>query len=371
MPPKPAKRVTLTPFLSRRLAAQRIAQSTLDSPAEVVASLGAVQAQDHAGAQWAVGLRLARATPTVALIEQALAEGSILRTHLVRWTWQLVSPADVRWMLALVAPRLIARYQWRHDELELDAKTFRRSRSALERALGDGQHLTRDELGAVLERAKISAVGPRLSHLLSHAELEGVITSGSPRGKRPTYASLDLRAPNARPVLSRDEGLAELAKRYFESRGPATVADFAWWSGLTMGDANRGLAAVESTLVSEKAEGMATYRSEASTTTTIASPFVALLPAFDEYLIAYRDRDGALDREHVKRLNAGGGMLDPSIVVDGRIAGVWRRKLSRRAVSVAVRLFGPLGTRERAALEVAVNRYGEFLGLSVEHTIEE
>ncbi|WP_438022430.1 winged helix DNA-binding domain-containing protein [Sorangium sp. So ce233] len=357
-----------TPLMARRLSAQQIARPERSTPADVVSWLVAVQAQDPAAARWAVGVRLPRGAATEAGIDRALAEGSILRTHVLRWTWQLVSPADVRWLLALVAPRLIARYERRHLALGLDPATFRRSNAALEKALRDGRHLTRDELVAALESAGIPARGPRLSHLLGRAELDGLVCSGAPRDRQATHALLDLRAPGARPPLPRGEALAELAQRYFRSRGPATVADFAWWAGLTAAEARAGLAAVESTLVAEVVDGETTWRSDAPPAPA-ASPAAHLLPGFDEYLVAYRNRDAVLAPEHARRINAGGGMLDPCIVIDGRVAGVWRRALARRRVAIEVTPFEPLSKKEQQAVADAAQRYGEFLGLEVELTL--
>ncbi|XYH93524.1 winged helix DNA-binding domain-containing protein [Sorangium sp. So ce1128] len=368
MRPKAASAAGATPLMAHRLSAQQIARPELSTPGDVVSRLVAVQAQDHAAAKWAVGLRLPPGAATGAAIERALADGSVLRTHVLRWTWQLVSPADVRWLLALVAPRLIARYARRHLELGLDPATFRRSNAALEKALRDGQHLTRDELAAALEGAGIPARGPRLSHLLGRAELDALLCSGAPRDKEVTYALLDLRAPDARPPLARGEALAELAQRYFRSRGPATVADFAWWAGLTTAEARAGLTAVESALVSEVVDGETTWRSDAPPA-PVASPTAHLLPAFDEYLVAYRDRAAVLDPGHARQVNAGGGMLDPCIVIDGRVAGVWRRTLARRRVAIEANPFEPISKKEQQAVAAAARRYGEFLDLEVELTL--
>ncbi len=361
---------TSTSHPTQRLHAQQIAASTCPSPAEVVSQLLAVQAQDPAAARWAVGLRVAGGAMTEAGVAAALAEGAVLRTHVMRWTWQLVSPTDVRWLLALVAPRLYRSYTRRHAELGLDAATLKRSRAALEKALAPGEHLTRDELSSVLARARVPSTGPALSHLLAHAELEGVICSGAPRGKKATHALLALRAPAARPPLPREEALAELALRYFQSRGPATVADLAWWAGLTLTEARAGLAAARSRLVPEVVDGETWWRSDspAAAPAIGRSPRVELLPAFDEYLVAYRDRRAMLAAEHAKRINAGGGLLAPTVVVDGRVAGTWRRTLERRAVQLELQLFEPLPARVGRALAVAAARYGAFLGLEARVT---
>jgi hypothetical protein len=346
----------------RRLIAQQIARHSFSAPSDIVSSLGAVQAQDYEAAKWAVGLRLPLRSAKLERIERALAEGAVLRTHALRGTWHFVAPADIRWILALVGPRIIARNSRRYRALALDAATFRRSRTALEKALRNGGHLTRDELAAALGRAGVSAAGPRLSHLLARAELDALICSGAPRGTRATYALLDDRAPSPRAPLARNEALARLARRYFQSRGPATAGDFTWWSGLTASDARAGLDAVRSTLASDTKDGRTYWRSDEPLAR--ASVHTAyLLPAFDEYLVAYRDRDTVLDRAHAKRLNAGGGMLDPCVVSGGRVIGTWRRAVERTTVTIEVDLFEEPTSRVHRAIAAAGEHYGAYLGL--------
>jgi len=327
--------------------------------------MGAVQAQDPAAARWAIGLRLRGGVKAgVPAIERALADGTVIRTHVMRWTWQLVAPADLGWMLPLVTARLMARAARRHRELGLDAASFRRSLAALARALAGGAHRTRAELGAALRRAGVSPEGARLSHLLGHAELHGLICSGAPRGKQATYALVDERAPRGAP-RTRPEALAALARRYFESRGPATAADFAWWSSLAPAEARAGLEAVAGELAAQTVGG-AVYWCAAHVARLSDAALAAayLLPAFDEYLVAYRARDAVLAPEDVRRLNAGGGLLAPAIVLGGRVVGTWRRSLERRgAVTIALAPFAPADRRAREAIAEAAERYAAFLAL--------
>lgn len=347
---------------SRRLIAQLIGRPTFTRPNEVVAWLGAMQAQDYAAAKWAIGLRLPDGAATDADIERAVADGSVIRLHAMRWTWQFVVPADARWMLSLLAPRLVVRASARHRELELDAATFRQCNAALEKALGSGRHLTRDELGVALGRAGIAASGPRLAHLLAHAELSALICSAGRRGKQFTYTLLDRWAP-ASASFTRQEALAELARRYFQSRGPATAADFAWWSGLTSTDARMGLESIASSLVSEVRDKQTYWRADDAP--AAPSPRAHLLPAFDEYLIGYRDRADVLDPKDARRVNAGGGMLGPCIVVKGRVVGTWRRVLGRSTVEIETKFFHSPTAAERRAVNLAARRYGAFVGLEV------
>jgi hypothetical protein len=348
-------------LVAARLAAQQITRPACATAAALVSRLLAVQAQDYAGARWAVGARLA-GTATDATITAALASGAVLRTHALRGTWQLIVPADVRWLLALVAPRQIARAQPRFRELGIDAATIRRSQAAIARALAKRSQATRAELAAALAARKIATAGQRLSYLLWRAELDALITSGVPRGKQPTYALLDERAPGSNPLPDRDAALAELARRYFGSRGPATVADFAWWSGLAPAEARRGLEAAAKMLtgvhVGARSYWHGVHRTLAGT------PAAVLLPPFDEYLVAYRDRDAALDPRHAREINAGGGMLDPIVVVGGVVRGTWRRDLGREAVAIEIDLFAQPTARVRSAITAAARRYAAFLGLA-------
>ena len=231
----------------RRLHNQHITRRTLETPQALVEWLGAVQAQDFAAAKWALGLRLQGVTDDD--IEQAFTDGAILRTHVMRPTWHFVSPADIRWLLALTAPRVHAASAYSNRKLELDDAMFRCTHAVLANALQGGKQLTRDELASALQQAGIVTEGEqRVTHIMMRAELDGIICSGARRGKQFTYALLAERAPQARS-LARDEALAELTMRYLMSHGPATIQDFVWWSGLTVADARAGLAMVTSYLL--------------------------------------------------------------------------------------------------------------------------
>lgn len=353
---------SLAAVAARRLAAQRIARREHRDPAALVSWMGALQAQDPAAARWAVGIRLAGAPVTEAAVQRALDEGSIIRTHVMRWTWQLVAPADLHWILPLVGPEMIRRAARRFRELDLDEATVRRSRAVLERALRDGGHRTRDELGAALEEAGIPIADGRLSHLLGRAELEGVICSGAARGKLATFALLEARAPRSGTAWPRDRALAELARRYFRSRGPATLADFVWWSGLRPAEARVALDSVRAELAAETLEGRDAWRDPQQPAGTPAALADAhLVPPFDELLIAYKDRGAVLDPQHATYMNAGGGMLPGAVVLGARVVGTWRRTLVRDQVAVQVRPFARMPARDRDRIERAAGRYARFL----------
>jgi hypothetical protein len=344
-----------------RLASQLLSPHQLKTPAEVVAWMGAVQAQDFGASRWAVGVRLPGTTE--AEVALAISKGSVLRTHLFRGTWQLVAREDLRWMLALVAPRLLGGRSGRERELGLDAATFRRSRTALARALAEGEHRTRGELGAVLERAGIPAQGPRLSHLLQRAELEGLVCSGALHRGVPTYALLDARAPAWRAPPDRAESLRELAIRHARGRGPATAADLAAWAGITMADARAGLEEARPLLLPETVGGQVHWR-WARGAGAPRPAVLHLLPAFDEYLVGYRDRSAMLEEGRAARLVTRNGIFSPCVVARGRVIGLWRRGLARGSAELELELFESEPSSPPRGAAEAARRYGEFLGVA-------
>jgi len=344
-----------------RLHNQRLSTTTFKNPAEAVGWLGAVQSQDYAGAKWALGQRVQNATDSS--IEQAFNAGVILRTHVMRPTWHFVRPEDIRWMLELTAPRVNALCATYYRKLELDAATFRRSNALLRKNLRGGKQLTRAELTSLLQKNDIATTDLlRFTYLIVRAELDGVICSGARRGKQFTYALLDDCAPQTR-TLDRDAALAELAKRYFFSHGPATLKDFVWWSGLTMADANKGLDFIRSQLISEVENGQ-TYWFVDITPTKVPSHTVHLLPDYDEYTVGYTDRSMIFDPANTQKLDARGSELAQyMIVVDGLIAGTWKRTIKKSEVTIELVRFRDFTKAEEKALAKTLEHYGKFLGL--------
>jgi hypothetical protein len=346
-----------------RLQNQHIARAMRSQPADVVEWLGAVQAQDYAGAKWALGLRLQGAVDGD--IDQALADGSILRTHVMRPTWHFVTPSDIRWLLALTAPRVHAVNAIMYRKLELDSGVLMDGSAVLTRALRDGSQLTRDELRLALQKAGIAAEdGLRLAYIVMYAELEGLICSGARRGKQFTYALLDNRAPNAKN-LGREDALAELAGRFFISRGPATVQDFAHWSGLTLADARQGLDAISSRLHSEVIGDFTYWLPPSTPQPGDEGPAAHILSIYDEYVSGYKDRRDIGTAVVGDRLLALGNDLSYIVVVNGLIVGTWKRTLKKDAVIIKTNLFTELSPSEKQAVAAAAKRYGEFLQLPV------
>ena len=346
-----------------RSANEGIANPTSAQPGAVASWLGALQAQDYSGALWSIGLRMARGTEHD--IEAAIADHTIVRTWPLRGTLHFVAAQDVRWLLALLTPRVIAQAAGRYRQLELDEATFARSKELFAKALQGGKQLTREEMQGLLEQANIATIGQRGYHILARSAQDGVICFGVPRGKQQTFTLLDEWAPPT-PTLARDEALAELARRYFASHGPATVQDLLRWAGLTTAEAKTGLAAAGKGLRHETVEGRVYWLTEDSPNQIDGPPAAHLLPGFDEYLLGYGDRSAVLDPAYAQRICPGGnGVFNPTIVIDGRVAGAWKRTAKKGAVVIELAPFRPLTAAEHHAISAAADRYGEFMGLPV------
>lgn len=353
-----------SPDIARsRLHNQRIAGAAFEKPGDVVAWMGAVQAQDYLGALWAIGLRMRNAVE--ANIEQALANRTIIRTWPMRGTLHFVAAVDIRWMLDLLTPRIVANNAQRLlRQFDLDEAVFARSKELFARALQGGRSLTRNAIYDVLEAGGVSTASQRGLHILGRLAQDGVICFGAREGKQQTFALLDEWAPAARR-MARDESLAELAKRYFTSHGPATLQDFAWWSGLTMADAQDGFEMAKRFLAKEAINGQTYWLASSMPAAKDSAPTAYLLPAYDEYTVAYKDRSAALDPKYAKLPNYGHGIFNPTIVVDGQVVGTWKRTFKKDSLAITPSPFAKFNRAETRAIAEAASRYGKFLGASV------
>lgn len=342
----------------QRLHTQLLVGSRLKKAADVVRALCVMQAEDYPSAKWAVAQRSLGLTD--ADLDQALAEGSIIRTHAMRPTWQFVTPADLRWVLQLTAPRISQANAYMYRKVGLDEKLFAKSEAALRRALQGGKQLTRRELSAALEQAGVKTTGVplRFPYILMRAEIDMVICSGGRQGKQFTYALFEERVPEGNQ-LSRDEALAEFVARFFMGHGPATIRDFAIWSGLTMTDAKHGLEMAKPKLNSIEIEGLTLWFAKTMRWAKPASPVVRLIPALDEYFIGYHDYLALLlDPAHRQQVVDAGGQ---AILVDGRIAGIWKRTVSKGRTTITPNLFNTLTPPEETALDAELKRYAHFV----------
>jgi len=343
----------------RRLHNQHLSRPDFAAPADVVRWFGAVQAQDLFGALYAIGLRMPAATE--ALVEQAVSDKTIVRSWPMRGTIHFMAAEDARWILKLLARRQEARYKAEYRRVGLTDETIARAHDVFTRAMQGGKQLTRKEIYAALTEAGINANETRGLHLLGYWARAGLICWGPRRGKQPTFTLLDEWLPGGRHVAG-DEALAELAKRYFTSHGPATVRDFAWWSGLTLTEAKTAVEAAGRELVQETLEDRAYWSGPEASLDLGSAPDAYLLPAYDEFTVAYEDRSAFLDPAVLQEVQYG---LGPLLLIDGRMAGGWKRTLEKDRVVVNLRPLGPLNGERYAATVKAAQRYARFLGLEV------
>jgi len=338
--------MTLQEISNIRLINQRIVGTEFKTPKEIVSWMGAMQAQDYPMAKLAVGLRLLDITDQQ--IEAAYNKGEIIRTHLMRPTWHFVAADDIYWMLDLTAGKIKSSLTSRHIELELSPSVLAKSNDIIERALSKGGSLTRDELALKFRNANINVAGNRLSHLLLCAELDGLVCSGPITDKKLSFSLLHDRVP-LKKLLTRDESLAELAKRYFKSHGPATFQDFVWWSGLSVTEARKALESVRLNFISDTIGSQTYWFPDSFSEVDNHKPSIHLLPAYDEFLISYKDRSATLSQTDNRKAVSDNGIFRPVIVINGQVSGLWKRTIQKEKAVVEVDFFhsGDMETKDR------------------------
>jgi len=350
-------------ILQIRLNSQMLLPGTSRSVHDVVSRMGAMQAQDYPSMKWAIGSRALGSTEQE--VEAALDSGELLRTHVLRPTWHVVSPEDIRWMLELTAPRIRDKMKPRDAQLGLTPAIINQSKTILIKAMQDGTHKTKEELNVLWNQASIPTTEYRDAHLLMHAELDGLVCSGTSVGKFRTYALLEERAP-IKQTITRDEALANLAIRYFTGHCPATLQDFIWWSGLTVGDAKQALASVQSEFHAETVGTQTFLFPNDRTDFNMEKGIVHLLPAFDEFIIAYQDRTAALVPEQFQKIVSSNGVFRPALLLDGKVVGVWKRASKRDKLDIEITTFEVLKPMIDSKIREAFLQYGRFHGLKAE-----
>ncbi len=351
-------------IISYRLFNQQIAETNFTKPAEIVTWLGAMQAQEYAMSKWSIGMRI----PSLkdADVEKAFNEGAILRTHVLRPTWHFVTPADIRWILALSAPRVHAFNAYYYRKEGLDKKIFKKCNDVLVKSLQGGKFLTRTALQSELSKVKINADGVKLGLLMMQAELDGIICSGPRQGKQFTYALLEERAPAGKP-LTRKEALAELTRRYFISRGPATLQDYAWWSGLTIKEVTEGVSLLGKLITSEKINGQEYFFAAGQPTIKPNRKWQTcfLMADYDEYGISYKDRSAIFSSKKIAGANnarEANFVFNRMIIVGGKIVGAWKPGVAKKGVTVETVFFEDLAKAKQQQVAKAIKRYTSFTG---------
>lgn len=352
-----------TDISNLRLISQQVAIQEFKTAKNLVSWMCAVQAQDFNMAKWAIGLRLSDATEK--MVESAIDNGEVIRTHLLRPTWHIVASDDIYWLLELTASKIKASMKGRDRELGITEMTYGKSNAVIENMLSGGNHLSREEIVTELIRYGVPADNNRAAHLLVRAELEGIICSGKMKANKVTYALLPERVQKSR-ALNREEALAELAYRYFRSRCPASLQDFVWWSGLTAGESKRALEMIKSDFVSEKTGDQTYWFPGSFTYPPTYRSNCYLLPAFDEFIISYRDRSASLPLENHIKAVSNNGIFRPLIVENGKITGTWKRTLKKDKVLMETEFFNPVKKISGNEITKRSEAYGHFLKREIE-----
>lgn len=342
-------------IISFRMEKQGLSKPVFESVVEVVKWMGCIQAQEFPNAKWAIGMRIPGCTEE--MVDDAFNTGKILRTHVLRPTWHFILPEDIRWMVELTGPRVKLLSKHMHRKLDIDNAVLRKSKKILIKALEGKNFLNRVELKQHFQKAGLNTDDIRVTMLLMDAELDGLICSGPRRGKQFTYALLEEVVSKGLDIKD-DAAIAALARRYFTSRGPATIYDFAWWSGLTLTQAKRGVEMIkkdmEHTVINEQEYWFINTGIHKE-----AIPQVRLLPSYDEYVVSYTDRSTILSPGYEQQTFNG---LKQSVLINGKIKGTWKRTLEKGNVKIEITPFENLTQAIIRELNKEVKRYMAFIG---------
>lgn len=348
--------MTLKELSLLRLSHQQILVQDFAKPAELISWMGAMQAQDYNMARWAMGIRLPGLSQ--AALQGSIDRGEVLRTHVMRPTWHLIAAKDASWMLDLTAPHIKRLLTSRLRELELSPSILKKAAKVFEKDLMGDHHLTRDELLLLFEKNKVPTHDQRASHILMWAEIEKIICSGAIREKKNTYALFDERV-TVHKKFTREEGLINLATRYFTSHGPATLQDFLNWSGLPVADGRKTIEMLQDDLFFEKIDSQTFWFKDANIRSVRESAY--LLPAFDEFIIGYKDRSAYLPGKHKPTAIGVNGMFYPVIVVHGQVIGLWKRTIVKNKVKVALNYFRGLKPADKDVKQLIAEAVGKVV----------
>ncbi len=342
-----------------RLISQQLANSNCKTPKEVVAWMGAMQAQDYNMAKWAIGIRLPGSTDNI--IEDAFNRGEILRTHVMRPTWHFVTPENYRWMMELTAPRLRSATQSNDRNRGLTNEIYNKCNRIIERALEGNKQLSREEIAVELKKHNIEIDNMQMYRIMFHAELDGIVCSGALHGRQQTYTLVEERIPPT-PSLHREEALARLVRLYFTSHCPATLQDFTWWSGLSLTDAKIGLEAIKPDFISEKINGQIYWISNLHSNIAKAPASVLLLPAYDEYVISYKNREAVVASHHQPQVISSNGIFYPVVLKNGIVVGRWKKAATKKA-NPAIDFFNPEDQETKQMTDYAVAAFRQFMSI--------
>lgn len=349
--------MTAKEILSLRLSNHQLAGTEIKEPHNLVSWMGAMQSQSFEMAKWGIGCRMPGITNQ--MLDKALDKGDILRLHILRPTWHFVSKDDIYWMLDLSTPRVRKAIASSDKELGLTENFIKKTNTIIEKALAKDSNLTRQELQDIINNAGLKADSRTITHIMYHAELGGIVCNGIVRGKKQTYALLEEKVPKPKEIFNKDESLYKLAYKYFQSHGPATLQDFIWWSGLTATECRRALDLIKDDFIFEVI-GEQTYIFHRASVPTKEVNLINLLPAFDEFIVSYKDRKETLHIDHHKKIITSPGIFQPSISKDGKTIGSWR-KLPKKEISISTEHFYPCSKLTEKLINKASGKFRFYL----------
>ncbi|MDD4777628.1 MAG: winged helix DNA-binding domain-containing protein [Fermentimonas sp.] len=346
-----------TELLNLRLYNQLLSAHTLKDPVEIVSYMCAIQSQALEMAKWAIGSRLKECSNKS--VTDALNTGEIIRTHILRPTWHFVAAEDIYWMYELSYSRLKPVYQSYAKMLKADETLLYSYLPHIESLLRDGRHLTKQEIGNKLKDVGFELDDNNLSVLLSFAELERIIVNGRLDGNKQTFTLLEEWSPY-RKSISRDEALERLADKFFRSHGPATLQDFVWWSGLTLTECRKALEMINPSFVSEMVNGRECWMANDIRTPPVNVNSALLLAPFDEFLVSYKDRSEIFDSDHLRRVVTKNGIFSPTIMLNGKVIGTWKKIMKRNNTEIVLSFFEKVNKCVANLFEPEKKRLEEF-----------
>ncbi|WP_456315134.1 winged helix DNA-binding domain-containing protein [Pseudomonas shirazensis] len=341
-----------------RLFSQKLLETSPSSPQEIVHHLGAMQAQDYGMAKWAIG---SRCGATEKEIEEAINSAQIIRTHILRPTWHFVAAEDIYWMLDLSGPQVQKMTISSAKKYDYDSKKLDQTNSKIEKLLAGNNHLTREEIMQELDIKKSSSQDFLGANIMMHAELEGLVCNGKMKGKQITYALLEERVKKPKTKLTKEEGLAKLAKRYFESHGPATLLDFSWWSGFSPTICNAVINAIKLQLNCIEIEDKIYYYGNQPFINYHLNKNIHYLPAFDEILISYKTREASILLEHQSKAFTNNGIFKPIIMENSKVVGTWKRSYKKDHVKIETEFFNETEMSKKAILFEGIKAFENYL----------
>ena len=344
-------------LLNIRLYNQRLVGHTFNEPQQVVSWLGAMQSQNYDMAKWGIGLRTTGGTDKQ--VEAAINAGKIVRTHILRPTWHFVAAEDIHWMLELSAPRVKVAFNSYGKTLGFDDRLHSETNDLLVKILQKTPHQTRQEIGQSLQAAGVRIRdNHELTYVMVRAELDGIVCNGMVCNNKQTYALLHEWVPREKD-LSKEESLRKLAGKFFSSHGPATLQDFLWWSGLLTSDAKKAIELIRHEFICEEINGKSYWMKNDIQTPPAQKDSALLLPAFDEFVVSYKDRSEILQEKNYREVITRTGVFSPTITWNGQIIGLWKR-IKKSKIEVELTFFEKTDKEIESLFAKQVDAYKKY-----------